>query len=613
MMTFQPKAFRKLLTAVFAIAAFAAIGQNKYEISADLAKVKNDRVKVVVKTPKVKEDKVDWVVPKVIPGSYSVKDFGRFVSDFKAFDVKGKKLPVVKEGNNVFSISDASRLARIEYLVDDTWDAENDNFIFQPGGTNIEAGKNFVINHQGFWGYLEGYKMLPYEITINKPKNFYGSTALEKKFETPEKDILFAPDYVRLVDNPVMYCKPDTLSFLSGNTRVYISVFSEKSVVNAGQMQEYLTPLATSLTNFFGQMPVDKYHFIMYFPEYKKSDITRYGGFGALEHSFSSFYFLPEFADENRLKPMVLSIAAHEFLHILTPLNIHSEEIANFDFRNPKMSQHLWMYEGVTEYFADLIQVRSKLSSYDNFKAEVREKISKAAEYPDVSFTEMSKGILSKDYKDMYLNVYQKGALFGLLLDIRLLELSNGEKGLKDLMLQLTSAFGPDKPFKDDALIDYITEITYPEIGAFFNNYVVGNKPLPLQEYFQKIGWKYLAEKEEMEKSFGQMNFKFDPKTESFEVFNTAIHANVFGLENGDRILEINGKPLSPENYDKLLGPIVRKSYSDEITIKFKRGEQVLASKAKAIDKPVKQKFIIEDMAEPNEKQLFLRSKLLNL
>ncbi|MBA3901263.1 MAG: peptidase M61, partial [Bacteroidetes bacterium] len=436
--------------------ATSVVAQNKYEISTDLTKVKRDRVKVVVKTPEVKQDTVDWVVPKVIPGSYSVKDFGRFVDKFKAYDAKGKKLKVKKEGNNVFRIADATRLARIEYLVNDTWDASNDNFIFQPGGTNIQAKKNFVINHQGFWGYLEGYKMLPYEISIKKPKGFYGSTALVKKLETDEKDILFAQDYVRLVDNPVMYCLPDTLSFMSGNTRVYISVFSETGVVSSSQMQEFLTPLASSLTRFFGGMPVDKYHFIMYFPEFKKSPITQYGGYGALEHSFSSFYFLPEMDSRERLKSMVLSIAAHEFLHILTPLNIHSEEIANFDFRNPTMSQHLWMYEGVTEYFADLIQVRNNLMTYAGFKDEIREKITKAAEYPDVSFTEMSKNILTPEYKDMYLNVYHKGALFGLLLDIRLHELSDGKMGLKDLMLNLSEKFGPDQPFIDDDLIHHI-------------------------------------------------------------------------------------------------------------------------------------------------------------
>ena len=65
--------------------------------------------------------------------------------------------------------------------VNDTWDArQDDNFIFQPGGTNFEAGRDFVLNHYGLYGYLNGYKMLPYQVTVTKPADLYGATALPK-------------------------------------------------------------------------------------------------------------------------------------------------------------------------------------------------------------------------------------------------------------------------------------------------------------------------------------------------------------------------------------------------------------------------------------------------
>jgi predicted metalloprotease with PDZ domain len=54
-------------------------------------------------------------------------------------------------------------------------------------------------------------------------------------------------------------------------------------------------------------------------------------------------------AKEELVKSM-MDVVSHEFFHIVTPLSIHSKEIQYFDY-NPKMSEHLWMYEGVTEYF----------------------------------------------------------------------------------------------------------------------------------------------------------------------------------------------------------------------------------------------------------------------
>jgi predicted metalloprotease with PDZ domain len=599
------------LTAVTFLLSFTTvIAQSKYEITADLSSVKKDKVKVVVKTPLVTAETVDWVVPKMIPGSYSVKDFGRFVEGFTALDEKGKKLPVKKDGNNVFTISDATRLKRIEYFVNDTWDAENDNFIFQPGGTNIEAGKNFVINHQGFWGYLEGFKMIPYEITIIKPNGFYGSTALQKKSENATKDVFYAQDFVRLVDNPVMYCIPDTISFLSGKTRVNISVYSATGVVKSAQIKEILTPLASSLTRFFGQMPVSQYHFIMYFPEAKKSAINQFGGYGALEHSFSSMYFLPEMASAQRLKSMVLSIAAHEFLHILTPLNIHSKEIANFDFRNPVMSQHLWMYEGITEYFADLIQVRNELTTYREFQNEISSKIASASKFQDVSFTEMSRNILTPEFKEMYMNVYFKGALFGLLLDIRLHELSEGKMSLKDLMLRLSEQFGPDRPFEDNELIDIIVAESYPEIGLFFDQYIIGNTPLPFEEYFYKVGWNFYPEQELMVKTYGDFKYKLNEKSGRCEIIKTESNANVFGFENGDEILEINAQLVTIDNYDKLLKPIATSKIDGELTMKFKRRGVEMVSKASPIEKLVMSKFVIEDVNDVSEIQLNLRSKI---
>jgi predicted metalloprotease with PDZ domain len=118
--------------------------------------------------------------------------------------------------------------------------------------------------------------------------------------------------------------------------------------------------MSAALEKFFNGLPVLSYQFLYYFEDPEKGPKGKGdGGYGALEHSYSSLYFLPETALEPNLHSMVNEVSSHEFLHILTPLNLHSEEIENFDFVNPKMSQHLWLYEGVTEYFAHLVQLQT--------------------------------------------------------------------------------------------------------------------------------------------------------------------------------------------------------------------------------------------------------------
>lgn len=607
---------------LFFLAPVFLFSQDKYSISLDLNHVKNDKLKVVINTPKITAEELIYVMPDVIPGSYSQKEYGRFLSDFKAYSTKGKKLNVTHSDKNTFTISlskDKSKtLGRIEYFVDDTWDAEKKegisdeeyNYIFQPGGTNIDAGKSFVINHQGFYGYLQGYEMLPYEITFSKPNTFFGATSLKKEKLSAGSDIYFATSYVNLVDNPILYSIPDTASFISGKTIINIAVYSETHAVNASQIREYLKPIAHSLTKFFVQMPVDHYQFLMYFPTNEKSTITQFGGYGALEHSYGSFYFLPELPNEQSFKAMILGVVSHEFLHILTPLNMHSFEIANFDFLYPKMSQHLWMYEGVTEYFSILVQVRDSLITYPAFINEVESKIQEASNFPEVSFTQMSKYILEKEYKGMYNNVYQKGALIGLLLDIRLNELSNGKLSLRDVMLKLKDKYGPDKPFNDDDLINDIVAFSYPEIRSYFNEYVIGNKRLPYKEYLDKIGLNYYDVKQDTVFTFGKFGLTFSETEAKFKITNVD-GSNSFKLRDGDNLLAVNGRVITLQNYTAALAPLFAINDQLGVKIKFTRNGELFEEEAVPYKELNERKMVLEENPSATVSQINLRKKLL--
>lgn len=580
-----------------------------YQITLDLQNVVNDRVKVVVQTPAVREAQATYVMPSVVPGSYARKDYGRFVADFQAFDDKGKALKVKKKGANLFVIDGARRLARLEYLVDDTWDAKEDNdFIFPPGGTNFDVGHNFVLNHYGLYGYLEGYKMAPYQVTVTKPANLYGATSLAAQHPTPTQDVFTAPNYVDLADGPILYSQPDTASFVTGGARIAVSVVSETGEVRAAQVRETMRPMAEALTQFFGQMPVPAYHFLMYFPSLKTMQASKQGAYGAMEHSYSSVYYLPERGDEDQQRAMIQEVASHEFLHMLAPLNIHSREIGEFDFNTPKMSQHLWLYEGVTEYFAQLVQVRAGLITPDEFRQHIKEKIDAAEKFKPVSFTEMSRNILVAPYKDMYPNVYQKGALLGMLLDIRLRELSQGRQTLRDVMLTLREKYGPNRSFEDDQLIDEIVALTQPEIRQFFDQYIIGSQPLPYTAYFRKIGWDFLPVAQRPVQTFGQIGFTYDPAKERFKVQATKPEYNAFGAKDGEVVAAVNGVPVTMANAEKLLRPIVGPTTDAPVRLRL-LGSQEREAAPRAAQAELKN--VLEPTAALTPAQQALRQQLL--
>jgi predicted metalloprotease with PDZ domain len=179
---------------------------------------------------------------------------------------------------------------------------------------------------------------------------------------------------------------------------------------------------------------------------------------------------------------------SHEFFHTLIPLGLHSREIANFDFNNPTFSKHLWLYEGMTEYFTIHMPVKQRMRSLDEFIRTVEGKISGMKKFDNsVSFTELSKNVMSMP--DEYMNVYSKGALINLCLDIELRRLSDGAFGVQNLVSDLMKKYGKDKPFNDDDLFDDIYEITgYPETKTFIEKHIEGTEELPLKETLRQVG-----------------------------------------------------------------------------------------------------------------------------
>ncbi len=559
----------------------SAKAQQQYNYKIDLINVQDDKVAVQLKTPKVKETEILFSFPKVIPGSYSEKNYGRFIEKFTAYDAEGKELKVKKENVAQYLIKGSDKLSRIEYLVNDSWDEQDKKaHIFEPGGSNIEAGKNFVLNTFAFFGYFEGYKNFPFEIEVSKPDYMFGATPLRKKTINSTTDILNANGFVELADNPVLYCRPDTASFMVANTTVNVAVYSATGKVKSSQVVSYLKPLAGSLQKFFTKLPVDNYNFLYFFDDGDNPvrGKNEEGGYGALEHNYCSFYYLPEIDFEPRLKSMISDVASHEFLHILTPLNVHSEQIENFDFINPEMSMHLWMYEGVTEYFSHLIQLQTGLTNEEKFLDEMKGKIKEAEEHGDFSMTEMSKRVLEEKFEKKYGSVYNKGALIGWLLDIQIIKSTNGQKNLKWLMLELAKKYGKSKPFKDEKLFDDIVSLTHPDIRLFIDKYIVGAEPLPYETVLPLIGFSFDKEKKVEGYFAGRMGVIFDVKDSSFKF--TDVEKNSLDIKDKDIILKINNETASKENIEELLGKyIFDNSKYRYITLTVKRGGEVVELK----------------------------------
>lgn len=581
----------------------------------DLTRASSDHsLMIEVEPPKINSSSIKYYMPKIVPGTYVINNFGRFVSDFSAVDSEGKELAVNRIDTNTWEILNAERLYRIKYRVEDTYNSGNTPVVFEPTGTCIDSGKVFMLNNYTLIGYFEGYKDMPYTVSVRKPEGFYGSTSMPLAFTEGNRDVYYPDNYFDLHDNPMMYSIPDTASVMVNNTRVLLSVYSPNKKITASYLAEHTAELFKAQGEYLGgELPTEKYSVLVYL-----SDAGfRSNSAGALEHFKSTTFCYPEVTNEEFIQPF-RDVVSHEFFHIVTPLSIHSEEIGNFDFINPVMSKHLWLYEGSTEYYAIHSQVKHGIITPEQFFNKVQQKMYFSMLYLNdtLPFTELSKGALDK-YKSQYINVYQKGALINMCLDLYLLKLSGGKYGLQQLKIDLGKKFGPDKAFDDEELFDIITEMTYPEIREFFRLYVEGNNKLPYKQFLEYAGYEYFDKlKKKVPAMIGAaLQFSDSGALEVVEVYD---FGKKLGLKNGDNVIAVNGNEVNTHNFR-----FVSRSFEnsakpgDEVEITVLRksnGASLLKIKLKAETFMVEkeEQFVLQPVNAPTAEQLMIRKAWIN-
>lgn len=569
---------KSIVTTCFAfILGMACVfGQSKnpVQVQIDLNAIDNDKVTVTVIPPKIKASEVIYHFPKTVPGTYSADNFGRFIDNFKVYDKIGAYLTTTKIDDNSWKISDASKIASISYQVNDTYDVESTHEIFSPVGSNIEADQNVLLNTHCFIGFFEGMADTPYKLTVKHPDGFWGATSLVDSDPSNSSDIFTTSRYAELVENPIMYSKPNHTSFTVNDMQILIAVYSPNGAHTAEGIAPGMKAMMTAQKNFLGTFnSTKKYSVLIYLSDLQKPDDAH--GFGALEHPTATTVVMPEAMGTDELVSQLKDVVSHEFFHIVTPLTIHSKEIQDFDYSNPKMSQHLWMYEGVTEYFANLFQVNQGLISESDFFSRMAGKISNANNMDDtMPFTTMSANVLQKPYKDQYLNVYEKGALIGMCIDIIIREKSNGDKGILDLIQKLSKEYGINKPFDDSELFGKITALTYPEVGQFLNTYVAGPKPIPYSDYLAKMGVSQKSIKSSGNPFIkGQMpTITVNQQTKEIIVLPVEELNDFYkelGIQGGDSITEINGTKYNLDNIYDLISSSQLWKNDDPITVKI--------------------------------------------
>ncbi len=414
------------------------------------------------------------------PGTYQTMNIGRYVHDFEVLDKKGMPLDFEKLSVNQYEITKPKKVKTIRYRISETWDTKVDaNPIYPMAGTSVEKDHAMISPHAVI-GYFPEYQTNPYGVTLVLPENWKIGTALEK-----EGNSYVANSYDHLVDSPILTGRMTYADTLIDDTKVEIFTYSQNDVVKSKALLNAMHGMLAASKAFLKYIPAERYTFLFHFEPSPPAPT------GAWEHSMSSQYVFSENNYSGDLSGIV-QVASHEFFHIVTPLNLHSEKVEHFNFKEPDPSQHLWFYEGVTEWASLILLLRDGKMNIEQYFNELQQKVMVDG-FLDGSWS--LKDLALKSYtprgQQQFVNIYCRGALIAGLLDIRLLELSNGKRGLREVILELIAKYGKGKPFPENGFFEELVTMTYPEIQDFIDSHILKNEPLPIKEYFGLLGIDY--------------------------------------------------------------------------------------------------------------------------
>ena len=483
-----PFATLALLTA---LAGPAAGQQSALGYAIDLNDRADDSFKVTAWVGGLTDANAIYQFAATAPGTYQVMDIGRYVRRFEAFDAAGRAVPVERVSVNQWKLSDPARVRTLRYAISETWDTPVDQHqVYLMCGTSIERD-HVLINPHAVIGYPSGMQARPIRLRLAYPAGWKLGTALKRD----RSGAYLAEDFDQLVDSPILLGPLTEARTRVTGVPVEIYTYSHTGKIRSSQLLGAMDDMLQAAGRFLGKLPVDRYTFLYHFDERPA---------GAWEHSLSSEYVLQESEFTDSVGRYVKDIAAHEFFHIVTPLNIHSEIIEHFNFVTPVPSQHLWLYEGTTEWAAHAMQLRAGLKTPDQYLAKVIEKmrIDRAKYDSTWSLRELALTSYSDSGQAQYGNIYMRGALTAGLLDIRLLELSGGRQGLQDLILELAHRFGKRRAFPESTFVDTLAAMTSPEIRDFFARYVWDSQRLPIAEYYGKLGIRLIGGSDGMPERF---------------------------------------------------------------------------------------------------------------
>jgi predicted metalloprotease with PDZ domain len=485
---------------------------------------------------------------------YQIRDFAKYANWLRAKDRAGHALAVRELDTSRWQITGAQDGAIVEYQM----------FVDSPGpfGAQVNSRHAF-FNLAQVLMYPVDARNQPMVVRFNQvPEGWQVATPLASLSE----DRFSADNYDRLVDSPVEIGTFHEFDFDEGGAHYRVVVDAESGDYDMEKIAAMLHKIVAAATSWMDDRPFGSYMFLYHFPKGPAG--------GGMEHSYSTAIEVN--ADVLARAPEVLaSLTAHEFFHLWNVKRIRPQTLEPVDYTKENFTRALWFSEGCTSTAADIIQLRGGLLDESHFERELSSGIAELEGRPahltqsaeESSLDAWLEGDAYYRNPDRSISYYNKGELLGIMLDLAVREASHGQASLRELFQWMNQNYAKQGRFfpDSDGVRAAAEAVSHADLGWFFTKYVAGTDEIPWNDFFRTVGLRLLEGKNTVADAGFAASRNFDgPMTVA--AVTAGSEAERSGLQPGNTVLEINGKPAGQESSQEisLLAP------GDTITVKIR-------------------------------------------
>jgi predicted metalloprotease with PDZ domain len=471
---------------------------------------------------------------------YQVRDFAQYVNWVRAKDRAGRALAVRELDKSRWQIAGAEAGAVVEYQI----------FADSPG----PFGAQFNSHHAFFnlaqvLMYPVDARNAPMVVRFNQvPEGWHIATPLPSAPEGRYN----AESYDRLVDSPVEIGDFRESDFDEGGAHYRVVVDADPVDYDMEQISAMLRKIVAAATIWMDDRPFDSYMFLYHFP--------RGPAGGGMEHAYSTAIAVN--ANVVTRAPEVLaSVTAHEFFHLWNVKRIRPQTLEPVDYTRENYTRALWFSEGCTSTAADIIQLRSGLLDERHFEQELASGIGEFERRParltqsaeESSLDAWLEGDAYYRRPERSISYYNKGELLGILLDLVVREASHGQASLREVFQWMNQNYAKKGRFfsDSDGVREAAEAVSHTDLGWFFAKYVAGTEEIPWNDFFRGVGLRLVEGKSSTADAGFTASRNFDGPM-AVSAVTAGSEAERAGLQTGDTILAINGKPAGQESSEEM-------------------------------------------------------------